>query len=189
MRIRPFVISLGLSSIATTMPALAEHDPVLEETVVTPSGVGFVGLGWTAGSTDGQAISAVQVDAGVHLRGRLWAHGRIDNGGVVTLFGRGDFTRATGGVELRDCSVASLCALIGIDAGYQHVFLETSPLFGDGDPKVEIDATELVVDLRVGIDIGSEHARFRPELGFPFVPGQTDHSLGFELALGAVLQF
>ena len=86
------------------------------------------------------------------------------------------FAEARGGIELRHCVRDALCAIGGVDVGYrsEHV---------TGRMDTSLSGAEAVA--RIGLDVGSEHVRFRPT----FEGTSTHHGDTGALLLGLGYRF
>lgn len=86
------------------------------------------------------------------------------------------FAEARGGLELRHCVNAALCAIAGVDVGYrsEHV---------TGRMDTNLSGAEAVA--RFGLDLGTPHVRFRPT----FEGTSTHHGDTGALLLGVAYRF
>lgn len=158
------VASLTLATaVATTAVASADPDPAPDN---------YMQLGVIGGVTTHAFIGGAAVEGGVRIGSNAWAHGMAVGGGAAGIDEgtmSGSVWQLRGGVELRGCGAAWFCASAGFDVGVAH-----TQYVADEDSE---DARSVVAELRLGLDAGGDHLRFRPmiELG-------TDFALGAGLA-------
>lgn len=111
---------------------------------------GYLGVGGSLGVQRG-IMGGMSIDGGKRLGDTpLFVRGQMTGGKSGT---DGSFVQLRAGIEARGC-ISIVCAFGGVDLGYQRDHMIEDQLFGS-DP-LEIDAHDLVVIPRVGLEAGTK---------------------------------
>lgn len=134
----------------------------------------YVVVGAEIGGNDGYLTAGGTLEAGVKVVPGLWVHAVGTAGGADELFssGSGRYTQVRAGIDLIGCRQRAgsvLCPFVSADAGIQHTHwsgvegLLFGDSLGDGMP-VTHDRVRPIGVGRFGVEIGTAHWRFRPNV-------------------------
>ena len=169
-------------------PALAFAQPALTATT-EPSDAdtgNYLQLGAVVGvlrsnsANTGAFYGAIPLEGGYHLHdSSLWLHGQVALGtlaGIDEPAFDSSYFEARGGIEARRCVLAGkACVVGGVDLGVRREYLMSYD---------HIDATNVVIVPRAGLDVGSDHFRLRPSLELAL--GTDGFGVGLSLAAAYV---
>ena len=121
--------------------------------------------------------SAAIAEGGYKLTDHLWLHALVADGKL----GGGNDTRyleVQAGIEASTCDGPSVaCVIAGVDAGFDSQIYTSDHYM--------TDAAGAVLVPRAGLDVGTQHVRFRPTLRVivdPFTPVSGGELAGLELS-------
>lgn len=152
----------------------------------TPS-QGYLGVGGSLG-VQRAIMGGMSIDGGKRIgETPLFARGQLTGGKSGT---DGSFVQLRGGVEARGCVLRNLvCAFGGLDAGYQRDHVIDDLIFSN--EQTEIDAHDLVVIPRVGLEAGTK-IRLRTALELPLykrLDRNDDNAMDSQAGAGLALMF
>lgn len=195
MRTALLATSLLVATAAAARADVVEPTPELTTEAVPAARtqpLAYVETGAMAGANARLLTLAATLDAGYHLENTaLWFHVRVAAGAGGELFatGNGSMTQVRAGVELRSCAFDGvLCAMAGVDLGYQHTSFtghDDSWFSDETSPDMTTVTTEMIAVPRVGLDVGGR-VRFRPGLELDVGPRGVD---GANATLALALQW
>ena len=152
--------ALVVSILVTASVASAEPLAVHAQASTEPAASTYVATGITFGGADGHTAAGVSLDLGQRVSEHVWLHA----GGTAAadgelLGGQGRYLAAHGGLELASCHRGErVCAFAGADVGFAQSQYSTWSF--DGTMSGTTDG--VIGVLRVGLDIGGTHVRWRP---------------------------
>lgn len=148
---------------------------------------GYLGVGASLG-VQRAIMGGMSIDGGKRIGDLpLFVRGQMTGGKSGT---DGSFVQLRAGVEARGCVFRNLlCGFGGLDGGYQRDHVIDDQLFDNG--QIEIDAHDVVLIPRVGIEAGSK-IRLRTALEVPMykrVDRNDDNYMDSQAGMGLAITF
>ncbi|HET9987652.1 MAG TPA: hypothetical protein VFQ65_04015 [Kofleriaceae bacterium] len=179
-----FLALVSTTAVAAAQPAVTASTPADHAPAV------YVEGGAMVGANDAYLTASAVLAGGLQLGDSpLWVHGQVVHGALGQLFGDGSGTldQARLGLELRECTLSGIvCGIAGIDAGIQHTHFvgHADNLFDStsSEPPMTTDRAAGIAVLRVGLDVGGKHLRYRPEIEMSYDGGANGVDLMQSLA-------